>query len=139
MAPAAFKKTISLKPNVWFTSNQAVNSSLSLVYRTIKQKWSMQTMKKLWKALFDQKSLKIRLAGSIWWSIKVQEPGGFPKHLFGHWRQSWWSPNKKKTWCAPVSMIIWLYIRTFYRRNFVRNCLWEWPKFVENCRSLLFR
>ena len=31
----------------------------------------------------------------------------------------------KKLWCAPVYMIIWLYITTFYKRHLVWNCPWK--------------
>ena len=77
ISPPVFQKIIALEPNVGLTSDQAVNSSFSVVLRSKKRKRPIRTMKGPWRALFYRGSPGISLAGSIIGSLlgsmKVQE------------------------------------------------------------------
>ena len=77
ISPPVFQKIIALEPNVGLTSDQAVNSSFSVVLRSKKRKRPIRTMKRPWRALFYRGSPGISLAGSIIGSLlgsmKVQE------------------------------------------------------------------
>ena len=57
---------ISLELNVGFTSNQAVNLSLSAVKRFIKENLSIWSVDGLWRALFHKGPPRISLAGSVY-------------------------------------------------------------------------
>ena len=69
ISPPVFQKIIALEPNVGLTSDQAVNSSFSVVLRSKKRKRPIRTMKGPWRALFYRGSPGISLAGSIMGSI----------------------------------------------------------------------
>ena len=59
ICPRDFQTLIPQEPKVGLTSNQAVNSSLSVVSRSKKKDWPNRTMKGPWRALSVQGSLHI--------------------------------------------------------------------------------
>ena len=59
ICPQNFQMLIPLEPKVGLTSNQAVNSSLSVVSRSKKKNWPIWTMKGPWRVLSVQGSLHI--------------------------------------------------------------------------------
>ena len=59
ICPTDFQTLIPQEPKVGLTSNQAVNSSLSVVSRSKKKDWPNRTMKGPWRALSVQGSLHI--------------------------------------------------------------------------------
>ena len=58
ICPAEIRMIISLELNVGFTSNQAVNLSLSAVKRFIKENLSIWSVDGLWRALFHKGPLE---------------------------------------------------------------------------------